>query len=116
MAEKLLTKIKKGLTAESKSKTKETPLIVAIDYPREGDTVLAGHYAIRLSGMPDCTVQLSINGKDWQACRFAAGYFWYDWWPAKPGKTTMEARTQKGKGQPKSAPTRSCTVVASGRR
>ena len=112
MAEKILNRIKKGLTME-KPVTNEEASAVVIDYPREGDLLLSGHYAVRITSAHDNQVQISINNGDWQDTRAAGGFFWFDWWLSKPGKYTLVARAKKGKATPKKSANRNCTVVAS---
>jgi hypothetical protein len=66
-----------------------------IDYPQAGEKVLRGHYSIRISGgSGDC--QAAIDGGDWQSCRTADGYHWYDWSPEKTGSHRISVRVRSG--------------------
>ena len=112
MAGKLLSSIKKGLSAGAEKKAPEPAPAVAVGYPRENEKVFPGHYAVRLTGYPGDQVQISINNGDWQDCRFAAGHFWFDWYPMKPGKYSLVARLKRGgKGKAVSSDPRNCTVT-----
>jgi hypothetical protein len=93
--------------AKSRTKKEITPAAgaLAIDYPSEGDRVIQGHYAVRISAASG-PVDVSINGGEWQSCREANGYFWFDWWPETTGKQKITAR------QSKKTAARACTVIA----
>lgn len=79
-----------------KAASKEAPRI--IDYPKEHEIVLPGHYSIRLTAHGATEAQVRIDGGEWAACREAAGHFWHDWAP-QPGAARIEARARKGKGR-----------------
>lgn len=66
-----------------------------IDYPQAGEKVLAGHYAIRISG---CTAEceVAIDDGEWQPCRSADGFNWYDWTPIAAGRYRISARVRGG--------------------
>ena len=88
------------LTAASGVKTKSvnttnttTCKNVCIDYPQNNETVYCGHYCFRLGSRKPCTsMQVSINGGEWQNCRQANGYWWYDWWTFNTGNFYLEAK------------------------
>jgi hypothetical protein len=84
---------------------------IHIDYPREEELIIPGHYAVRLSGLPDAQVEISINEGEWQGCRTAVGYYWFDWEPATPGEVTLVARIKAGKGRQKKSESRFCRIV-----
>src|SRR5438105_1523899 len=75
----------------------ETKLDVTIDYPKEEELINPGHYAVRISTVPEAQVELSLNGGDWKGCRSGSGYFWYDWQATTPGEYTLTARQKVGK-------------------
>ena len=37
-------------------------------------------------------MQVSINGGEWQNCRYANGYWWFDWWNFNTGNFYLEAK------------------------
>jgi len=112
MAGKLLSGLKKGFGGEEEKKIVTPAATGAVEFPRENEKVSPGHYAVRVTGFPGDQVQISINKGDWQDCRFAAGHFWFDWFPVKPGKYNLQARLKKGgKGKPVSGDPRNCQVV-----
>lgn len=87
----LLSTVIPGLnkTGEEKHST------LSIDYPQVGEKVACGHYAIRISGSEgEC--QAAIDGGEWQSCRSADGYSWYDWCPTETGEHRISVRTRIG--------------------
>lgn len=86
-------------------------LAVSVDYPREGEAVRPGHYAIRLTAAGAAQAQARLNGGEWRECREAIGHFWLDWAP-RPGAALIEARARAGKGRWAAAPARGCVVEA----
>lgn len=85
-------------------------LSVSVDYPQEGERVLPGHYAVRITAAGAEAVEVRLDGTDWLACRESLGHFWYDWAPQKPGPVTLAARARRGKGRWAASPERSCFV------
>ena len=80
----------------------------SIDYPQAGDKVTRGRYAVRISGCAgEC--QAAIDGGDWQPCRSADGYCWYDWCPAETGRHRISVRARVGNAWVKDE--RTCRVV-----
>lgn len=116
MAIKSLARNKKTAVAEKKAepsniKTAELQTEAAVDFPKEGEMVLPGHYAVRISAKPGYDVEINTGGAEWTPVRESVGYYWYDWWPAKPGRTVLSVRVKVGKGRWKKASERICTVV-----
>src|SRR5687768_4447662 len=89
------TAAKKPAKAAAPRKAAASKLTVAIDYPREGDLVRPGHYAVRVDAVGADQLQLRLDGTDWIDCREAVGFFWYDWSPQKPGPVVLSARARK---------------------
>lgn len=83
-----------------------------IDYPQDAERVFAGNYTIRISATGAGEAQVSVDGGEWQGCREAAGYFWYDWAPVA-GRHKLEVRVRSGKGRWKKGESRSCDVSGS---
>lgn len=65
---------------------------VLVDYPVENETVYGDNYVLRIGASFDGYVEVSFNGSEWQPCRFASGYWWYDWMYFKPGDIKIVAR------------------------
>lgn len=66
-----------------------------IDYPQPAEKISTGHYAIRISGcQAECEV--AVDDGDWQACRSADGFCWYDWTPREPGRHRISVRARGG--------------------
>lgn len=57
--------------------------VFAIDYPRRNERVTSPQYTIRVSApahpLTGDRVEVSIDDSPFAHCRFAAGYWWYDW-------------------------------------
>ncbi len=65
---------------------------VLVDYPVENETVYGDNYVLRIGASFDGYVEVSFNDSEWQPCRFASGYWWYDWSYFKPGNMKIVAR------------------------
>lgn len=81
-----------GQTSEEKPTGHECTL--CIDYPQAGEKVQAGHYAIRISGCA-AKCQVMIDDGEWQTCRSADGFCWYDWAP-EAGRHKIAVRARAG--------------------
>lgn len=103
---------KKGKESEPKTVQTRPDATLTIDYPCEGDRVLSGHYAVRISA-PDCdTVEIAVDEGEWMPCRRDVGYYWFDWTPAKGGRHTIRVRGSKNGGRrAKRSECRTCWVV-----
>jgi hypothetical protein len=77
-----------------------------VDFPREDEVIVSSDYTFRVDAPGAWSVELSVNGGDWQPCREAVGYWWFDW-KASPGSHEITARARKANGRPaKSQPRR----------
>ena len=65
---------------------------MTIDFPVSGEVLTAPHYALRISAGRDADVRVSIDGGPWHACRWAAGYWWYDWEGYRNGYHLLSAQ------------------------
>ncbi|MDT8286078.1 MAG: hypothetical protein RQ748_03120 [Elusimicrobiales bacterium] len=84
----------------ARNKTTAVPATeyVVLDYPKNLETITARHYAVRI-GSGDCVgMDLSIDDQPWQPCRWAVGYWWYDWNNFAPGTHQLVARMHKSNG------------------
>jgi len=80
-----------GGTAVMTKETKETKGLY-IDYPSDSENVFCGYYCFRIGTVGNSEwTKVSINGGQWQNCRRANGYWWYDWWNFQTGSFTLEA-------------------------
>lgn len=105
--------VKKVVPVPKKTVAKKAPRAAAtIDYPREGEAVRPGHYAVRATAQGFSQAQLRINGGEWLECREAVGHFWLDWAPVS-GAATLELRARSGKGRWTAPVARGCVVSAS---
>ncbi len=92
-------------------KSSESVLDVVIDYPQEGELVVPGHYAIRISAKPEFDIEISTDGKVWFATRPSVGFHWFDWTPEKPGRVVLSLRAKSGKGRWKDVTERECIIL-----
>jgi hypothetical protein len=42
-------------------------------------TSQAAEYVLRIGASLDGYVEISFNDAEWEPCRFASGYWWFDW-------------------------------------
>ncbi|HOW27353.1 MAG TPA: hypothetical protein PK876_02475 [Elusimicrobiota bacterium] len=102
-----------AVTPKAKTKTKAAPATeqyVVIDYPMEGE-IIGPCYTVRIGAYPTPKVEVSIDGKDWCACRESAGYWWFDWSGYTPGPHTVEARIYLEKRPPQKTKKRQITAL-----
>ena len=100
---------KKQQTNGTKKKA-ASPTAVLIDFPKEGETVFPGHYAIRIAAQPNAHVECCINEGDWTACRTADGFYWFDWFPNQAGESKITVRFKDEKGRWKTSTKRTCVI------
>lgn len=65
---------------------------VIVDYPVENETIVSDNYVLRIGASTDGYVEVSFNSGEWLPCRFASGYWWFDWNYFKSGNVTIAAR------------------------
>ena len=65
---------------------------VVVDYPVENETIASDNYVLRIGASTDGYVEVSFNSGEWLPCRFASGYWWFDWNYFKSGNVTIAAR------------------------
>ncbi len=82
------TKVK----AEIKEQNINSNSYIVIDYPVEKETIFGDVYVIRIGASFDGFVEISFNNGEWQPCRFASGYWWFDWMYYKAGDYKITAR------------------------
>lgn len=97
--------------AKTKTTAVLTPDYVVLDYPKNLEPITARHYAVRV-GSCDCVgMDLSIDDQPWQPCRWAVGYWWFDWNNFAPGTHQLVARMHKSNGDYVLSKRRRCKVV-----
>jgi len=90
-----------------------TPPYIWLDYPEEQAHLSASHdYVIRLGVGGEQAVEIAFDGGAWQPCRYAAGFWWYDWSAITPGTHTLVARMQTAEGTWYRTPVRTCHAFA----
>ena len=74
------------------AKKQNTKTLITIDYPKTGEVIWSGHYAVRISGGLCEEVEISIDGGNWALCRHEAGHCWFDLHGIKDGVHELTAR------------------------
>jgi len=86
-SKKVISSVKKGKELETKKNS-----YVIVDYPVENETIAGNNYVLRIGASTDGYVEVSFNSGEWLPCRFASGYWWFDWNYFKSGNVTIAAR------------------------
>ncbi|MFA7074573.1 MAG: hypothetical protein WC234_05245 [Endomicrobiaceae bacterium] len=88
--------VKKTVTVAAKKEiainNNDLNAYVIIDHPCEHEVISGSDYVIRIGASFDGYVEISFNGGEWQPCRFASGYWWFDWMYYKAGDCKISAR------------------------
>lgn len=73
---------------------------LAVDFPEHNEKIVSSRYTIRLA-VPEGykKAEISIDQGPWQPCRYAVGYWWYDWSGLMNGKHELTARVQTPDGK-----------------
>lgn len=73
--------------------------VVAIEYPRQNETITSNSYTIHIAAMPGVKkVEVSIDDSVWQPCRQSGSSFFYDWFGYAAGEHEIVARIQMSDG------------------
>ena len=84
---------------------------VVIDYPYDNEIVSGLEYVVKIGASKDGYVEISFNDSEWKPCRFASGYWWFDWKYFQPGKYKIVARLVSSENKViKISDTRVCKV------
>lgn len=94
--------------------TLEKPAI-SLDLPVPGEAVTAPHYALRVSAPEAALVAVSIDGGGWLPCRFAAGFWWYEWSGYAPGRHVIGVQSRGVDGAVRAQASRPVSVRPAGR-
>lgn len=86
---------KKTAAPKAEDTVKPGEICAVLDYPQQGEKITAPHYTFRVGTIGDISrVEISLNDGPWQACRNAAGYWWYDWSGYTAGRYQLAVRAQ----------------------
>ena len=91
VAVKKVAEVKKQVCEQAQQETNNNSYVI-IDHPVEGETIYGDNYVLRIGASFDGYVEVSFNDGEWQPCRFASGYWWFDWNYFKSGNVTIAAR------------------------
>ena len=89
---KVVSTKKVNSSAKSKDLEAKKNSYVIVDYPVENETIAGNNYVLRIGASTDGYVEVSFNSGEWLPCRFASGYWWFDWNYFKSGNVTIAAR------------------------
>lgn len=113
--EKLVTAWNKRSRARKEAadaaKTRAPQPAVTVDYPRSEEAINPAAYTIRVGAPEGSKPEVSIDGGPWLPCRFASGYWWYDWSGYLSGEHRLIARIKTKDGQTALSPYRAFTTV-----
>jgi hypothetical protein len=79
-----------GKMAKTVKAQKKRELV--IDYPKAGEAVWSGHYAVRISAPASAVVEARVDAGAWMLCRSEAGYWWLDMSGLADGEHELAAR------------------------
>lgn len=84
--------------ATTRRKHKKTAML-AVEYPRQGETIASTDYTVRVFA-PDSAkkVGISIDQGPWTSCRYAVGYWWFDWSGFENGEHQIVVSMENGQG------------------
>lgn len=91
VAVKKVAEVKKQVCEQIQQETNNNSYVI-IDHPVENETIYGDNYVLRIGASFDGYVEVSFNDGEWQPCRFASGYWWYDWMYYKSGNVKIVAR------------------------
>jgi hypothetical protein len=73
--------------------------VVAIEYPRQNETIASNSYTFHIVAMPGAKkVEVSIDDSVWEPCRQSGDSFFYDWFSYAPGEHEIVARVHLSDG------------------
>ena len=69
---------------------------VAIEYPKQDEVVRHPEYTVRICAREHAdAVEVAFDQGDWQPCREALGFWWFDWKGFDSGEHEIVARSRK---------------------
>lgn len=72
---------------------------ISIDYPEESEIVDHPTYTYRIRAPKTADlVEIRLDQGQWQPCRRAVGYWWFDWSGYGPGRYQAEVRSRTPSG------------------
>ena len=79
------------IKAQERKKT-VVATVIAMDYPKEGEHITNLDYTFRITAKGAGQVEIAVDNNEWQHCRQADGFWWYDWAGYTSGKHQAVAR------------------------
>jgi len=90
----------RGTQSRSAASGQETAggrIRLAVEYPREGEIVVAPAYTFRIDASAP-RVEIAIDGGGWCSCRRSDDYWWFDWSDYDSGPHQAIVRAAAGSG------------------
>ena len=86
---------------------------ISIDYPKQHERIASDRYTFRLvaSLRADERVLVAVDDAPFQPCRFAEGYWWFDWYGYRSHHHRLVARIVTPDGDVVSETTRRFVVA-----
>lgn len=73
---------------------------LSVDFPEHHEKITSPRYTIRIAAPEGFRkVEISIDRTGWQPCRYAVGYWWFDWSGYQNGRHELVARIQAPDGR-----------------
>jgi len=86
------------LTKKQEAKRASTRL--AVDFPKQNEIINSPQYTLRLCAPEGVkSVEVALDDGEWQPCRQAVGYWWFDWSGFGDGEHEVIARIELEDGR-----------------
>lgn len=73
---------------------------LSVDFPEHHERITSPRYTVRVAAPEGFRkVEVSIDHTGWQPCRYAVGYWWFDWSGYQSGRHELVARLQAPDGR-----------------
>jgi hypothetical protein len=74
---------------------------IEIDYPKQNERITSAQYTFRINAPIDGgeRVEISVDGDAPQACRSAAGFWWFDWQGEEQRQHRLSAKIVSAAGE-----------------
>jgi hypothetical protein len=89
----------KPVVANLKKDIMRRLLPVRVDYPKENESIVGADYSFRVvAPEASVTADVCIDQGEWQKCRHAVGFWWFDWSRTDEGEHEVVARVRGSDG------------------
>lgn len=81
-------------TAVKSEKAPTLSVRPTLDYPKQYEHLVQGHYGTRITAPDADEVDVSVDQGPWQPCRESVGHWWFDWSADDAGEHEVIARAR----------------------